>query len=79
MEMVRIMLEVKQFSNEYWVEAIATTVYILNRCLKKSVKNRFPQESYTGLKNNVMHLNFFGCLTYAHVPDELRRKLDNKG
>ena len=21
----------------------------------------------------------FGCVTYAHVPDELRKKLDNKG
>ena len=24
-------------------------------------------------------LNFFGCVAYAHVPDELRRKLDKKG
>jgi hypothetical protein len=27
----------------------------------------------------VAHLNFFGCVAYTHVPDELRRKLDNKG
>jgi hypothetical protein len=27
----------------------------------------------------VAHLKVFGCIAYAHVPDELRRKLDNKG
>jgi hypothetical protein len=27
----------------------------------------------------LQHLKFFGCVSYAHVPDELRKKLDNKG
>jgi hypothetical protein len=27
----------------------------------------------------VVHLKFFGCVSYAHVPDDLRKKLDNKG
>jgi hypothetical protein len=27
----------------------------------------------------VVHLKLFGCVSYAHVPDELRKKLDNKG
>ena len=31
------------------------------------------------MKHNVVHLKVFGCVTYAHVPDELRKKLDNKG
>ena len=26
----------------------------------------------------VSHLKLFGCVTYAHVRDELRKKLDNK-
>ena len=29
--------------------------------------------------HNVSHLKFFGCVAYAHVLDELRRKLDKKG
>ena len=24
-------------------------------------------------------MRVFGCVAYAHVPDELRKKLDNKG
>ena len=31
------------------------------------------------MHESVSHLNFFGCVAYAHVPDELRKKLDNKG
>ena len=77
--MVHSMLKSKHLSNEYWAEAIATTVYILNRCLAKSVKNRVRQEAWSCSKNNVAHLKNFGCIAYTHVPNEMRRKLDNKG
>jgi hypothetical protein len=36
------MLTTKHLSNEYWDEAVATAIYILNICLTKSVKNRVP-------------------------------------
>jgi transposase InsO family protein len=79
MEMALSMLTTKHLSNGYWDEAVATTVYILNICLTKSVKNKVPQEASTTSKHNVAHLKVFGCVTYAHVPDELRRKMENKG
>ena len=31
------------------------------------------------MNHSVSHLNFFGCVAYAHVLDELRKKFDNKG
>ena len=31
-----------------------------------------------GRKPNVGHLKVFGCIAYAHVPDERRQKLDKK-
>ena len=31
-----------------------------------------------GMNHSVSHLKKFGCVAYAHVPDELRKKLDNK-
>ena len=31
------------------------------------------------MNHSVSHLNFFGCVSYAHVRNELRRKLDKKG
>jgi hypothetical protein len=79
MEMARNMLATKHLSNEYWDEVVETAVYIMNKCLTKSVKNKVPQESWTCMKHNVVHLKVLGCVTYAHVLDELRKKLDNKG
>ena len=79
MEMARSMLVAKNLSNEYWGEAVATAVYIMNQCLTKSVKNNVHQEAWTGMNHSVSHLNFFGCVAYAHVIDELRRNLDKKG
>ena len=73
------MLAAKHFPNDYWVEAVVTGVYIMNRCLTKSVKKKFPQEAWIGMNHSVSHLKFFGCVAYAHVLDELRKKLDNKG
>jgi hypothetical protein len=77
--MVHSMLAAKNLLNEYWAEVVETAVYIMNICPTKSVKNKVPQEVWTGMKHNVTHLKFFGCVAYAYVPDELRKKLDNKG
>ena len=77
--MAHNMLAAKHLSNEYWGEAVATIVYIMNRHPTKSVKNKVPQEAWIGMNHSVSHLKNFGCVAYAHVPDELRRKLDKKG
>jgi hypothetical protein len=75
MEMAWSMLAAKNLSNEYWVEAVATLVYIMNRCSTKSVKKKVPQEAWTYMKHNIVHLHFFGCVAYTHVPYDLRNKL----
>ena len=58
------MMANKHLSNEYWAEAVTTTVYIMNRCPTKSVKNKFPQEAWTGMNHSVSHLKVFGCIAY---------------
>jgi hypothetical protein len=73
MEMAHSMLATKNLSNEYWAKALATAMYIMNRCPTKSVKNNVPREAWTCMKHNVVHLKVFGCVTYAHVPDEPQR------
>jgi hypothetical protein len=79
MEMVCSMLAAKHLSNEYWDEVVATAIYIMNSCPTKSVKNIVLQESWTSMKHNVVHLKVFCCIAYAHVLEEMRKKLDNKG
>ena len=78
MEMAHSMMEAKHFPNEYWDEAVTIAVYIMNWCPTKIVKNKPPQEAWTCMNHSVSHLNIFGCVAYAHVLDELRKKLDIK-
>ena len=79
MDMVRSMLKEKHFPNEYWAKAINCAAYILNRCPTKAVMNRVPKEAWSGTKKFVTHMKLFRCVAYAHVSDQLRKKLDNKG
>jgi len=41
--------------------------------------NRVPEEAWSGTKQGVTHMKVFGCVAYAHILDQLRKKLDNKG
>ena len=79
MDMVRCMLKFKQLPKQFWVEVVATIVYILNRCPKRSAPDKTPKETWSGRKPAIQHFRVFGCIAYAHVPDQLRKKLDNKG
>ena len=72
------MLVSKQLSNEYWVDEIVIFVNIMNRCPMKSVKKNVPQEAWICMKHSVFDIKFFGCITYAHILDELRKSLDKK-
>eukprot|EP00253_Pinus_taeda_P033983 PITA_33983 len=79
MDMARSMLKAKHLPNDYWVEGVNCAAYILNRCPTKAVMNRVLEEAWSGRKQGVTHMRVFGCVAYAHIPDQLRRKLDNKG
>ena len=63
----------------YWAEAIATAAHVGNRIPTSAVKEtRTPFERWYGRKPDLRHLKVFGCMAYAHVPDEKRQKLDKK-
>jgi hypothetical protein len=78
MNMGRTLLKEKSLSNTFWAEAVACSVYLLNRSPTTSVKMKVPQEAWSGTKLNVSHLSTFGYIAYAHIPSELRKKLDDK-
>eukprot|EP00253_Pinus_taeda_P010962 PITA_10962 len=79
MDMAKSMLKAKHLPNDYWAEAVHCAVYILNRCPTKAVMNKVSEEAWSGRKQGVTHMRVFGCVAYAHIPDQLRRKLDSKG
>ena len=79
MDMVRCMLRFKQLPKEFWAKAFATAMYILNKCPTRSVRDKTPEEAWSERRPSIRHLRVFGCIAYAHVPDQLRKKLDDKG
>jgi hypothetical protein len=42
------------------------------------MENVTPEEAWSGVKPCVKHLRVFGTLCFRHIPDQLRRKLDDK-
>jgi len=42
------------------------------------LQDKTPEEAWCGVKPSVQHLKVFGSLCFKHVPDQLRKKLDDK-
>jgi len=78
MERARSMLSAIELGQEFWVEAVETTCYLVNRSPSSALKDKTPQEVWTGKKPSLSHLRVFGCDAYVHVPKEKRTKLDSK-
>ncbi|MCO5594799.1 hypothetical protein L7F22_048833 [Adiantum nelumboides] len=78
MEMARCMLKAKSFPHKLWMEAVACAAHVLNRCPTRALKTITPYESWYDRKPSISYLRVFGCLAYAHIPQQLRGKLDDK-
>jgi hypothetical protein len=72
------MLNEKNLPNYSWAEAVATGVYIMNRTPTTVVHGMTLEKKFTCKKPDVSHLRVFGYITYVHVPNEKRSKLDPK-
>jgi hypothetical protein len=77
-EMTNCIIQSKGLSLKYWVEAINSANYIVNRTPTKALKNITPEEALTKIKPNVSHLRIFGNIAWAHIPDEKRKALQPK-
>jgi transposase InsO family protein len=78
MNMERSLLKEKCLSNTFWAKEAACSVYLLNRSPTTSINMKVPQEAWSGIKINVVHITTFGCITFTHIPSELRKKLDDR-
>jgi hypothetical protein len=59
------------------MEALKTTVHIINHVLSKSVP-KTPYELWTGRKPSINYLNIWGCLAEAKIFNSQLGKLDPK-
>jgi hypothetical protein len=49
----------------YWVEAVNTAVFLLNRSPTRALSDKMPYEAWHGSKPAVQFLRTFGCLAYV--------------
>ncbi|MCO5547100.1 hypothetical protein L7F22_000542 [Adiantum nelumboides] len=75
-EVAQSLMSDKNMPPCYWAEAASTAVYTMNRTPIAAVHDMTLEETFTGKKPDVSHFKVFGCITYVHVPNELRTKLD---
>jgi len=72
--MVRSIISAKKLPKSFWPEAVNWTVHVLNRNPTLAVKNKTPEEAWSGVK----HFRVFNCIAHVHVPGSNRTKLDDK-
>ena len=72
------MLNEKKMLDYFSVEAVALTMYIMNRIPIAIVHGMMLEEKYIGKKLDISHLKVFGYIAYVHVHDERRTKVDPK-
>jgi hypothetical protein len=77
MDMVRSMLSYSTLPISLWMEALKTTVHILNRVLSKSV-SKTPYEMWTDRKPTLNYLYVWDCPAKARIFNPSIGKLDPK-
>jgi hypothetical protein len=77
MEKSRCMLSGVGIGKEFWVEAVGTACYLVNRSPSSSLGTACYLV-WTGKEPSLTHLKVFGCDAYVHVPKENRSKMDKK-
>ncbi|KAI9153156.1 hypothetical protein LWI28_006810 [Acer negundo] len=63
---------------QFWAEAVNTAAYLINRGPSKPLDLAIPEEIWTGKEVKLSHVKVFGCVSYVHVSDHARSKLDAK-
>ena len=68
MERARSILSGVGLGQEFWVEAVDTTCYLVNMSPSSALEDKTPQEAWIGKKPSLSCLRVFGCDAYVHVP-----------
>jgi transposase InsO family protein len=75
----RSLLKAKGLPGWFWGEAVNAVVYVLNRCLMKSIDGMTLFEAWHGRKSVVHHLRTFGCIVYVWNMTSHLKKLEDYG
>lgn len=78
LERARTLLYESGLPSSFWAEAVAYVAHTANLTPRKN-KSKTPYEIWNGKVPNISYLRTFGCITYYHVPKNLRNKLQPSG
>lgn len=76
-EMGRTMLKDSKLDVKFWVQAIDTTIFIINRILLRNNCNRTPYELWKGKQANVKYFRIFGSKCYIKREDQKLGKFES--
>ena len=76
MESPRAMIHDKDLPMHLWEEVAKKMVYVQKCNPHRVLKNKTPEEVFSGKKLEVSHLRIFGCPVYIYIPKEKRMRLD---
>jgi hypothetical protein len=76
--MMRSLLKSKGMPGWLWGQAVAMTVYLLNRSPIKSVAGNMLSEAWFGKKSGVQHLHTFGCVVHVKNTTLNLKKLEDR-
>ena len=62
----------------FWVDAVSTTSYLVNRGPLFPMEFRLLEEVWSGKEVKLSHLKVFCCVSYVHIDSDARSKLDAK-
>lgn len=71
------MLDEKHVPKSFCPDAVKWCVLIQNQSPTTTVKHKTPKEAWSCKKPGVGYFMVFRCIAYAHVSNQLRRKLDD--
>ena len=75
-EATKVMIHDQDLPMVLWEEASSTTVYVQNKSPHQILRDKTPEEAFTGVKLEVRNLRIFGFPVYIHIPKEKRSKLE---
>jgi hypothetical protein len=76
--MARSMMNERNMSQTYWVEAIHTTDHILNKAHLRPQSDKTPYELWFGRTASIKHFKVFGSICYIKKNDENIGKYDDR-
>jgi transposase InsO family protein len=77
-QMARSMMNEKNIGQTYWVEAIHTTVHVLNKSHLRPHSDKTPYELWYGRPASIKHFKVFGSKCYIKNNDENLGKYDDR-